>query len=189
MKDDEARRGNSMYSRRDFGKLATASLCAAAAAPTTVLFGQQRSLADLSTVRGVRLGIIGASLRGGPAGGRGGAGRAGAPGAPGAAPPSPPPAPPPATPPGIDPIDAFIEDLTTLGIGHVELNSSFGAPALVGAAVGNQAPATRTPEYLASREALRQWRRTATFDQPRQAAAKFKAAGIDLFSSIMTVDD
>jgi sugar phosphate isomerase/epimerase len=87
-------------------------------------------------------------------------------------------------------MDLFIEDLTTLGIQHLELNGvNVGAPPVTGGAVGGQAPATPTPEYLASREALRQWRRTATFDRQRAIAAKFRAAGINVFSSVTTVGD
>ena len=135
-----------------------------------------------STVRGVKLGIIGAGLRGGPPGGRPG-GPAG-PGAPGAAPPGPPPPPVPAD------VDQFIADLTTLGIGNVEstLNAD-GQPRLIGGTPQQNTPKEITPQYTMAREAIRQWRLTASLDRPREIARKFKAAGINLFSGVVTIED
>src|SRR5437762_813718 len=99
-----------MYSRRDFGKAAMSGL-ALATLPLSELWAQG-VVAVNSTVRGVKLGIIGNGLRGGAPGARPG-GPSG-PGAPGAAPAGPPPPPVPAD------VDQFIADLTTLGIGNVE---------------------------------------------------------------------
>jgi hypothetical protein len=48
---------------------------------------------------------------------------------------------------------------------------------------------TITPEYNQAREAIRQWRLTAPLDPQREIARKFKAAGINLFSGVVTIED
>jgi hypothetical protein len=51
-------------------------------------------------------------------------------------------------------------------------------PRVTGRAVGGQAPATVTPEYLQTREALRQWRLTQPLDRFREIRRRFESAGI-----------
>src|SRR5262249_13399831 len=48
---------------------------------------------------------------------------------------------------------------------------------------------TVTPEYQQSREALRQWRLTAPRDRFQQVRQKFAAAGLNLFSYVVTISD
>ena len=166
-----------MYTRRDFGKAAMSGL-ALAALPVSKLWAQAPATVD-STVRGVKLGIISNGLRGGAPGGR--PGGPGGPGAPGAAPPPP--------PPPFD-VDQFIEDLRTLGVGNLEsaVNAQ-GQPRLVGGTPQQNTPKVITPEYTQAREAIRQWRLTAPLDRHREIAGKFKAAGINLFSGVVTIED
>jgi sugar phosphate isomerase/epimerase len=60
---------------------------------------------------------------------------------------------------------------------------------VIGGAIGGQAPATMTPEYLQSREALRQWRLTAPLGRFREVRTKFNDAGLNLFSYVVTIGD
>jgi sugar phosphate isomerase/epimerase len=90
---------------------------------------------------------------------------------------------------GEDVVDVVIARSQEGGIGHVELVNSLFEPRVTGGAVGGQAPATATPEYLQTREALRQWRLTQPLDRFREIRRKFDAAGLDLFSYVMTVGD
>lgn len=204
-----------MYSRREFGKIAVSGL-ALSAVPGRTLWAspaQDATWAN-SNVRGVRLGLIGTGLRGnvvarngGPGGaagapGAGGARGAGGPGGPGAGPggpggPGAPSAPggAPAGPP-VDPmiaVDNFIADLKSMGIQYVEAGfNETGKPRLVGGTQQQNRPKAGvavTPEYTAAREAIRQWRLTESLDYPRAVAARFKAAGIDYFSGVITVED
>src|SRR5262249_42083732 len=62
-------------------------------------------------------------------------------------------------------------------------------PRVTGGGVGGQAPATPTPEYKQSRDALRQWRLTTSLDPFREIRRKFDAAGLDLYSFVMTICD
>jgi sugar phosphate isomerase/epimerase len=55
--------------------------------------------------------------------------------------------------------------------------------------VGGQIPATITPEYTAERDKLRQWRLSAPLDRFREIRKKFDAAGLDLYSYVMTIGD
>jgi sugar phosphate isomerase/epimerase len=55
--------------------------------------------------------------------------------------------------------------------------------------VGGQVPAVIPDGYLQAREELRQWRLKAPLDRFRQIRKKFDAAGIDLFSYVMTIGD
>jgi sugar phosphate isomerase/epimerase len=90
---------------------------------------------------------------------------------------------------GQDVVDVVIARTLEAGIGHVELVNTLFEPRVVDGAVGGQAPATATPEYLKTREALRQWRLTEPLDRFRQIRRKFDAAAIDLFSYVMTIGD
>src|SRR6186713_2510924 len=69
---------------------------------------------------------------------------------------------------GQDVTDVVIARSLEGGIGHVELVNSLYEPRVTGGGVGGQAAATATPEYLQSREALRQWRLTTPLTQFRE---------------------
>src|SRR5262245_44989571 len=110
-----------MYSRREFGRLTLSGLPLAAMSMRTTWTGQLAS-----TVRGVKLGVITAGFRGGR--GQGPAGAAAT-----------------APAPAGDPADEIIADLIQIGAANVELSANlYGAPGLVGGAVGGQAPGTLT---------------------------------------------
>ena len=171
------------YSRRDFGKAAFAAL-AGSALPGSGLWAQTaNSTFAYTNVRGVQLGMIGTGLR-----------ATIVPRVPGAPPPAPPPAAAPAAP--VDPmiaVDEFIGDLRANGIQHLEAGyNATGQPRLVGGTPQQnrlKAGVPVTPEYTAAREAIRRWRLTEPLDFPRAVAAKMKAAGIDYFSGVVTIED
>ena len=79
---------------------------------------------------------------------------------------------------GQDVVDVVIARSLEGGIGHVELVNTLFEPRVTGGAVGGQAPATATPEYLQTREALRQWRLAEPLDRFREIRRKFDAAGL-----------
>ena len=91
--------------------------------------------------------------------------------------------------PGKDPIDTIIQECVELQVGYVEFVNTLLEPPLQGVRGGGQVPAQITPEYTASREALRQWRLTTTLDKFRDVRKKFDDAGITLFSYVMTFSD
>ncbi len=91
--------------------------------------------------------------------------------------------------PGQDVVDAVIARSLEAGIGHVELVNSLIEPRVTGGGIGGQAPARATPEYLSSREALRQWRLTTPLDRFRDIRRRFNAASLDLYSYVMTIGD
>jgi len=92
---------------------------------------------------------------------------------------------------GKDPIDVIIEECLALGAANIELVSVYpqGAPPVVNGGRFGQPPEARTPEYLQSREAYRQWRINQPLDRFREVRRKFDAAGLNLFSYVQTVDD
>ena len=90
---------------------------------------------------------------------------------------------------GQDVVDVVIARSREAGVGHVELVNTLFEPRVTGGAVGGQAPATATPEYLQTREALRQWRLTTPLARFKEIRAKFDAAGLDLYSYVMTIGD
>jgi sugar phosphate isomerase/epimerase len=112
------------------------------------------------TVRGVRIGIITGSLNPLPQGAR-------------------------------DPIDIIIEQSRALGVVDVELVTVFpqGVPEVVNGGRFGQPPATVTPGYTRTRQALREWRIAQPLDRFREVRAKFDAAGLNLFSYVQTIDD
>jgi sugar phosphate isomerase/epimerase len=180
-----------MYSRRDFGRLALSGATLSTLPVLELLASGGDAAGIQSTVRGVKLGVI----TGGFAGG-GGRGAAPAPGAPGAAPVPPPAGRGPARGNGLpvpgepDPADVIIESLLAIGAANIELSANlYGAPTVTGGAVGGQAPATVTPEYTQTREALRQWRLTGPLDRFKAVRRKFEAAGLNLFSHVVTIGD
>jgi sugar phosphate isomerase/epimerase len=90
---------------------------------------------------------------------------------------------------GQDVVDVVIARTKEAGIGHVEFVNTLLEPRVVDGAVGGQAPAAASPEYLQTREALRQWRLTEPLDRFREIRRKFDAAALDLFSYVMTIGD
>jgi sugar phosphate isomerase/epimerase len=91
--------------------------------------------------------------------------------------------------PGQDVADAVIASARAGGIGHVEFVNSLIEPRVTGGGVGGQVAASITPEYRETREALRQWRLTTPLDLFKGIRAKFDAAGVELFSYVMTIGD
>jgi sugar phosphate isomerase/epimerase len=90
---------------------------------------------------------------------------------------------------GQDVVDVVIARSLEGGIGHVELVNTLLEPRVTGGGIGGQVPPTVTPEYLQSREGLRQWRLTKPLDSFRDIRRKFESAGIDLYSYVMTIGD
>ena len=94
--------------------------------------------------------------------------------------------------PGKDPIDVIIDNCLQIGAAHIELVNVMppgGEPALVNGGRFGQPPAEVTPDYQKSREVLRQWRLAQPLDRFREVRKKFDAAGLDLFSYVMTIGD
>jgi sugar phosphate isomerase/epimerase len=120
-----------------------------------------RAAAIESTVRGVKLGLITGSLNPLP------------------------------EIPGKDPIDDIIEQCQALGMANVELVTVFpqGTPQVVNGGRFGQPPAERTPDYMRTRQALREWRIAQPLDRFRDVRAKFDKAGLNLFSYVQTIDD
>jgi sugar phosphate isomerase/epimerase len=90
---------------------------------------------------------------------------------------------------GQDVVDVIIARSLEGGVGHVELVNTLFEPRVTVGAVGGQAPATAAPEYQQTREVLRQWRLTQPLERFREIRRKFDAAGLDLFSYVMTIGD
>jgi sugar phosphate isomerase/epimerase len=92
---------------------------------------------------------------------------------------------------GKDPIDIIIEQCLQLGAANVELVNvmSLNEPQVVNGGRFGQPPDKITPEYRESRERLRQWRVALPLDRFREVRKKFDAAGLNLFSYVMTVGD
>ena len=92
---------------------------------------------------------------------------------------------------GRDPIDVIIEQCLALGMANIELVTVFpqGAPQIVNGGRFGQPPAQRTPEFIKSRQALREWRVALPLDRFREVRAKFDKAGLNLFSYVQTIDD
>jgi sugar phosphate isomerase/epimerase len=90
-------------------------------------------------------------------------------------------------PEGKDPIDAIIEESLQIGAANVELVNLL-EPRLVGAVNFGHPPSPMTPEYQKSRAAVREWRLRTPLDTFREIRKKFDAAGLNLFSYVMTFD-
>jgi sugar phosphate isomerase/epimerase len=92
---------------------------------------------------------------------------------------------------GRDPIDVIIEQCKALDVTDVELVTVYpqGAPQVVEGGRFGQAPAERTPNYLRTRQALREWRIALPLDRYRDVRARFDKAGLNLFSYVQTIDD
>jgi sugar phosphate isomerase/epimerase len=90
-------------------------------------------------------------------------------------------------PEGKDPIDAIIEECVQIGAANVELVNLL-EPRLVGAVGFGHPPSPMTPEYEKSRAAVRKWRLKTPLQTFRDIRKKFDAAGLNLFSYVMTFD-
>jgi sugar phosphate isomerase/epimerase len=90
-------------------------------------------------------------------------------------------------PEGKDPIDAIIEECVQIGAANVELVNLL-EPRLVGAVGFGHPPSPMTPEYEKSRAAVREWRLKTPLQTFRDIRKKFDAAGLNLFSYVMTFD-
>ena len=93
--------------------------------------------------------------------------------------------------PGKDPIDVIIENCLAIGAANVELVNVGGPmpPNVIAGGRFGQAPDQKTPEYLKTREELRQWRINLPLERFREVRKKFDAAGLNLFSYVYTIDD
>jgi sugar phosphate isomerase/epimerase len=88
-----------------------------------------------------------------------------------------------------DYMDTLIDAYKQTRIGLAELESVRVEPPL-GSAGGGRMPVPVTPEYLANRRKLREWRITVPMNRFREIRTKFANAGISLFSYVVTfVDD
>jgi len=86
-----------------------------------------------------------------------------------------------------DPIDAIIEESLGIGAANIELVNLL-EPRLLGAVNFGHPPSPMTPEYEKSRAAVREWRLKTPLDTFREIRRKFDAAGLNLFSYVMTFD-
>lgn len=91
--------------------------------------------------------------------------------------------------PGQDVVDLIIQQCIAAKVGTVELVNTPLEPRVTGGGIGGQAPATATPEYLKSRDELRQWRINGPLERFRDIRRKFDAAGLNLYSFVMTIGD
>src|SRR5262245_4803267 len=92
---------------------------------------------------------------------------------------------------GRDPIDVTIEQCRAVRAAHAELVTVLPQRAqkhVNGGGFG-QPPAQRTPEFIKSRQALRELRVALPLDRFREVRAKFDKAGLNLFSYVQTIDD
>ncbi len=92
-------------------------------------------------------------------------------------------------PEGKDVTDLVIEQCLAADVANVELVNSLYEPRVTGGGIGGQAPAAASPEYLKSREDLRQWRLRTPPEFFSKIRKKFDDAGLNLFSWVMTIGD
>src|SRR5262245_1946211 len=92
---------------------------------------------------------------------------------------------------GKDPIDVIIENCLAIGAATVELVNVGGQMPQQVTNCGRfgQAPDQKTPDYLKTREELRQWRINLPPDRFREVRKKFDDAGLNLFPYVYTIDD
>jgi len=92
---------------------------------------------------------------------------------------------------GRDPIDVIIEQCKQLDVVDVELVTVFpqGQPEVVNGGRFGQPPAQITPDYMKTRQALRDWRIALPLDRFKEVRRKFDAAKLNLFSYVYTIDD
>ena len=92
----------------------------------------------------------------------------------------------PATPPGGDVIDTVIKGYVECGMGYAELVNGLVEPTFPGINGGSRIPDPLTPEWVANRPKLREWRINAPLSRFSDIKRKFDAAGIKLISYVMT---
>ena len=92
---------------------------------------------------------------------------------------------------GRDPIDVIIEQCKQLDVLDVELVTVFpqGQPEVVNGGRFGQPPAQITPDYMKTRQALRDWRIALPLDRFKEVRRKIDAAKLNLFSYVYTIDD
>lgn len=88
---------------------------------------------------------------------------------------------------GKDIIDTVVASCVAAGAANIELVNML-EPRLVGAVNYGHPPSPMTPEYEKSRAAVREWRMKTPIDGFREIRRKFDAAGLNLFSYVMTFD-
>jgi len=93
----------------------------------------------------------------------------------------------PETPAGKDVIDTVIEGCLAVGAANIELVNLL-EPRLVGAVSFGHPPNPMTPEYEKSRAEVREWRLKTPVSRFQEIRKKFDAAGLNLFSYVMTFD-
>jgi sugar phosphate isomerase/epimerase len=93
----------------------------------------------------------------------------------------------PETPGGGDVIDTVIAGCLAVGAANIELVNLL-EPRLVGAVSFGHPPNPMTPEYEKSRAAVREWRLKTPVSRFQEIRKKFDAAGLNLFSYVMTFD-
>ena len=93
----------------------------------------------------------------------------------------------PETPAGKDVIDTVIEGCLAVGAANIELVNLL-EPRLVGTVSFGHPPNPMTPEYEKSRAEVREWRLKTPVSRFQEIRKKFDAAGLNLFSYVMTFD-
>ncbi|MEQ1948139.1 MAG: sugar phosphate isomerase/epimerase [Bryobacteraceae bacterium] len=89
--------------------------------------------------------------------------------------------------PGKDIMDAVVAACVATGAANIELVNML-EPRLVGAVSFGHPPSPMTPEYEKSRAAVREWRMKTPISRFQEIRKKFDAAGLNLFSYVMTFD-
>src|SRR6516164_6539929 len=89
--------------------------------------------------------------------------------------------------PGKDIIDTVVSACVAAGAANIELVNML-EPRLQGAVSFGHPPSPMTPEYEKSRAAVREWRMKTPLEGFREIRRKFDAAGLNLFSYVMTFD-
>src|SRR6516162_7412739 len=89
--------------------------------------------------------------------------------------------------PGKDIIDTVVSASVATGAANIELVNML-EPRLLGAVSFGHPPSPMTPDYEKSRAIVREWRMKTPLDRFREVRRKFDAAGLNLFSYVMTFD-
>ena len=89
--------------------------------------------------------------------------------------------------PGKDIIDTVVSASAATGAANIELVNML-EPRLQGAVSFGHPPSPMTPDYEKSRAIVREWRMKTPLDRFREIRRKFDAAGLNLFSYVMTFD-
>ena len=89
--------------------------------------------------------------------------------------------------PGKDIMDTVVAACVAAGAANIELVNML-EPRLVGSVSFGHPPSPMTPEYEKSRAAVREWRMKTPISRFQEVRKKFDAAGLNLFSYVMTFD-